>query len=208
MGRELRVAVDPERHPPRSRVGQHHRRPVSTTCSSRSNSFWDPELETDLGELGRGEAFGDNTSAWSLDGFAVGLAALKAHSGSEAIRLTVVEGGADGRGFTFGEDVEVIDGVEVHFERRYKHGDIMTVWDDGVVIEKHVSNVKITEQEDGRMRTVTTFGDAITVGDGWERVLKEGPNDLRQHPRYRQLNLGETHDLDRRSRLARRCLAR
>ncbi len=135
--------------------------------------FWDPELETDLGELGRGEAFGDNTSAWSLDGFAVGLAALKAHSGSEAIRLTVVEGGADGRGFTFGEDVEVIDGVEVHFERRYKHGDIMTVWDDGVVIEKHVSNVKITEQEDGRMRTVTTFGDAITVGDGWERVLKK-----------------------------------
>ena len=49
----------------------------------------------------------------------------------------------------------------------------MTVWDDGVVIEKHVSNVKITEQEDGRMRTVTTFGDAITVGDGWERVLKK-----------------------------------
>ncbi len=135
--------------------------------------FWDPELEGDLGELGRGEAFGDNTSAWSLDGFAVGQAALKAHSGSEAIRLTVVEGGADGRGFTFGEDVEVIDGVEVHFERRYKVGDIMTVWDDGVVIEKHVSNVKITEQEDGRMRTVTTFGDAITVGDGWERVLKK-----------------------------------
>ena len=54
-----------------------------------------------------------------------------------------------------------------------KVGDIMTVWDDGVVIEKHVSNVKITEQEDGRMRTVTTFGDAITVGDGWERVLKK-----------------------------------
>ena len=90
-----------------------------------------------------------------------------------AAALGGLAGGADGRGFTFGEDVEVIDGVEVHFERRYKVGDIMTVWDDGVVIEKHVSNVKITEQEDGRMRTVTTFGDAITVGDGWERVLKK-----------------------------------
>lgn len=135
--------------------------------------FWDPELEAELGELGRGEAFGDNTSAWSLDAFAVGQAALKAHSGSEAIELTIVDGGADGRGFTFGADIEVIDGVEVQFERRYKVGDIMTVWDDGVVIEKHVSNVKITEQEDGRMRTVTTFGDAITVGEGWERVLNK-----------------------------------
>ncbi|KSU81595.1 hypothetical protein [Rhodococcus qingshengii] len=133
--------------------------------------FWDPELEAELGPLGRGEAFGDNTAAWSLDSWENGKATLKLHSGSEAIELTVISGGADGRGYTFGADTEVIDGVEVSFERRYRCGDIMTVWDDGVVIEKHVSNVKITEQQDGRMRTVTTFGDAATVKQGWERAM-------------------------------------
>ncbi|MCZ4613297.1 hypothetical protein [Rhodococcus qingshengii] len=133
--------------------------------------FWDPELEAEMGEHAFGEAFGDNTSAWSLDGFANGLAALKVHSGSEAVTITTVSGGADGRGLTFGADTQVIDGVEVSFPRRYKCGDIHTIWDQGVVIEQYVSAVKITDNLDGRMREETTLGDAVSVAEGWEKVL-------------------------------------
>ncbi|MHD0301825.1 Gp37-like protein [Rhodococcus erythropolis] len=132
--------------------------------------FWDPELEDEMGEHGRGEGFGDNTAAYSLDGWANGLAALKAGGGSEYIKFKVVSGGADNRGLTFGADVEVIDGVEVSFPRRFKVGDIMTFYDDGVTVEQYVSSVKIVDNLDGHMVHEITLGDALPVKDAWEQV--------------------------------------
>lgn len=133
--------------------------------------FWDPELEDEMGEHAFAEAFGDNTAAWSLDSWANGEAALKLHSGSEALILTVVSGGADGRGLTFGADTETIDGVEVSFPRRYRHGDVMTVWHNGVEVEQLVTQVKITDNRDGHMIEEPILGAAETVKDGWERVF-------------------------------------
>ncbi|NMM84320.1 hypothetical protein B2J88_08095 [Rhodococcus sp. SRB_17] len=132
--------------------------------------FWDPELEAELGEHGFGEAFGDNTAAFSLDSWANGAAALKQHGGSEFIKFKVIPGGADGRGLTFGADTEIIDGVEVAFPRRFQVGDIMTFWDNGVVIEQYVSAVKIVDNLDGRMLHEVSLGDAMPVGDAWEQV--------------------------------------
>ena len=132
--------------------------------------FWDPELEAEMGEHAFAEAFGDNTAAYSLDGWANGLAALKKNSGSESIKIKVIPGGADGRGLTFGADTEIIDGVEVSFPRRFQVGDVMTLWDNGVVIEKHVSNVKIVDNRDGHMVHEVTLGDPLPVKDAWEKV--------------------------------------
>jgi len=124
--------------------------------------FWDPDLEADLGEHGFGEVFGDNTAAWSLDSFAVGQAELKKHSGSDAVKIQLSSGAA-GRGYCMGVD----DGTG----RRYRVGDIVTLWDRGVEIEQWISAVKITDRGDGRMVETVTLGEDKALKDGWERVI-------------------------------------
>lgn len=135
--------------------------------------FWDPELEDEMGELAFAEAFGDNTAAWSLDGWANGRAALKKHSGSEFIKFKVIPGGPDGRGLTFGADTEIIDGVEVSFPRRFQVGDVMTFWDKGVEVEQYVSAVKIVDNRDGHMLHEVSLGNAMPVKDEWEQVYSQ-----------------------------------
>lgn len=125
--------------------------------------FWDAELEDDLGPDGFGEVFGDNTAAWSLDSFAVGMAALKEHSGSQALKLEVTPGGPDGRGLTFGVD----NGTG----RRYRPGDIHTFWDRGATAEQYVSGVKVTDKRDGRMREVVSLGEDKRLRGDWEQLI-------------------------------------
>jgi hypothetical protein len=125
-------------------------------------TFWDPDLEDDLGEHGFAEVFGDNTAAWSLDGASTGLNTLKTHSGSDAVVITPNPGLAD-RGYQFGVD----DGSG----RRYLCGDRMNFWDRGITVEQYVSQVKIKDSGDGRMDEKVVLGDAEKVKDGFERVM-------------------------------------
>lgn len=127
--------------------------------------FFDPDVESDpnLGVHCFAEVMADNTAAYSADSAAVGLAALKAHAGTDAVTITVTVGGPDGRGFTFGAD----DGSG----KRFRCGDIMTLWHMGTTIEQFVSNVKITSRPGARKQYAVTLGDAETMQDGWERVI-------------------------------------
>lgn len=127
--------------------------------------FWDPDVESDpnLGEHAFGEAFGDNTAAWSMDSAAIGLAQLKKHSGADAITITVTNGGPDGRGYRFGAD----DGSG----KTFLVGDVHTIWHLGTLIDQYVSNVKVRTDRNGRKVYSVTLGDAETAKDGWERVI-------------------------------------
>lgn len=125
--------------------------------------FWDPDLEAELGEHGFGEVFGDNTAACSLDSWAVGQAALKEHSGTDAVRIELASGSPDGRGYCMGVD----DGTG----RRYQVGDVVTLWDGGTQIEQWISHVKVTDSGEGRMVETVTLGEDKGYRDGWERVI-------------------------------------
>lgn len=125
--------------------------------------FWDPDLEDELGEHGFGEVFGDNTAAWSLDGASTALNALKAHSGTDAVKIVATSGGPDGRGFSMGVD----DGSG----RRYQVGDLVTFEDRGVVIDKPITSVRVTDLRDGRKVETITLGEDQALRDGWSRVI-------------------------------------
>ncbi|WP_280273369.1 hypothetical protein [Nocardia wallacei] len=125
--------------------------------------FDDPQLKSDLGEHAWGEAFVDNTGAYSLDAFAVGLTGLKQHGGGESLKLEVKAGGVDGRGFSFGED----DGSG----RRFKVGDIMTFWDRGTIVENYVSGVEVEDSRDEKCTEYVTIGDDDELKDAWEVLI-------------------------------------
>lgn len=123
--------------------------------------FFDSELEESLGRHGFKEGFADNTSAWSLDAFAVGQALIKKLSGDDTLTFDAISG--TGEGFEFGADTElfVIDGelVEVDMShKRYRHGDIMTFYHRGTMVENFVSLVEIEDRRDGRVIEHVTFG--------------------------------------------------
>lgn len=117
----------------------------------------------DDGEHFFGEKFGDNTSAWSLDSFAVGQDTLKKASGEDSVTISVISGGPDGRGFTFGQD----DGVN----RRYLCGDEMTFYDRGLRVQNFVYSVKVIDKGDGRMIEQVTFGPDEATKSVWERIV-------------------------------------
>ncbi|WP_280422574.1 hypothetical protein [Nocardia carnea] len=125
--------------------------------------FDDPQLEADLGEHAFGETFADNTAAYSLDSWAVGLAALKQAGGGESLKLTVKAGGIDGRGPSFGVD----DGSG----RRFQLGDIMTFWDRGTIVEDYVSAVEVEDSRDERCTETVTIGDDEELQDAWEKLI-------------------------------------
>ncbi|WP_416565048.1 hypothetical protein [Nocardia testacea] len=125
--------------------------------------FDDPQLEADLGEHAFGEAFVDNTGAYSLDAFTVGMAGLKKHGGGESLKLTVKAGGIGGRGFSFGVD----DGTG----RRFLVGDIMTFYDRGTVVENYVSAVEVEDARDEKCTEFVTIGDDEELKDAWEKVI-------------------------------------
>lgn len=125
--------------------------------------FDDPQLKADLGEHGFGEKFVDNTSAYSLDGFAVGVAGLKEHGGGEALEIQVIAGGVDRRGYSFGED----DGSG----KRYREGDIMSFYDRGTVVEDYVASVEVEDSRDDVVREFVTIGDDGVAGDAWSTLI-------------------------------------
>lgn len=126
--------------------------------------FYDGELEAEIGiDDAFAEVFADNTAAWSLDSYAVGQGALKEHSGSESIQLTVVSGGADGRGMSFG--------VDNNTGRRYQLGDIHTLYDQGTTIEQYISSVTVTDKRDGRMIETPVLGEDKRKRGSWDRVV-------------------------------------
>lgn len=125
--------------------------------------FEDPQLAADLGEHAWGEAFIDNTSAYSLDSWAIGLTGLKKHGGGESLKLEVVSGGTDGRGFSFGVD----DGTG----RRFLPGDIMTFYDRGTVVENYISGVEVEDSRDEKCTEFVTIGDDDEVKDAWEKLV-------------------------------------
>lgn len=132
--------------------------------------FVDTELANDLGRHGFKEDYADNTSAWNLDSFSIGIAKLKAIGGDDSFTL-VLQTGA-GTALEFGADIEVVDGVEVDVShRRYRHGDIMNFYDDGNYVENYVSMVEIEDKRDGRMTEAVTFGDTRKLKDVWGQIF-------------------------------------
>ena len=126
--------------------------------------FADNELEDDIGQDDAlAEIFADNTAAWSLDSYAIGKNALKEHGGSSELNLTLRSGAADGRGVSFGAD----DGSA----RRYRCGDILTFWDDGNVVEKHVTGVAVTSKPGEEMRESLTLGSNKRSKGTFDRIL-------------------------------------
>nr|WP_232541962.1 hypothetical protein [Nocardia bovistercoris] len=125
--------------------------------------FDDPELKADLGEHGFGEKFADNSAAYSLDAFAVGMASLKAGGGGESLEIEVKAGGIDGRGFSFGVD----DGSG----RRFDVGDIMSFWDDGTVVEDYVSAVEVEDSPGEVCTEFVSIGDRDPLDDPWTTLI-------------------------------------
>lgn len=127
--------------------------------------FWDPTVESDpdLGEHALGEKFADNTAAYSLDSAAVGLSALRAHSGTDSITITISGGGPDGRGFRFGAD----DGSG----KTFRVGDIMTLYHLGTTVQQFVSKVVVRTEPGQRKEYTITLGDRESTADGLARIV-------------------------------------
>lgn len=124
--------------------------------------FDDSVLKSDLGRHGFGEAFGDNTNAWNLDSFAVGMAALREHGPQESLKLEVQSGVGTG-GFTFGADDTS--------GRRFRVGDIMSFYDRGTIIEDYVSAVEVEDSRGQFCTEYITIGDDRAIKDGWNKVI-------------------------------------
>ncbi|OZC80547.1 hypothetical protein CH274_15365 [Rhodococcus sp. 06-418-5] len=126
--------------------------------------FIDYDLEAEIGiDDAFADIFADNTAAYSLDAYATAQGALKEHSGSEAIELTVQSGGADGRGMSFG--------VDNGSGRRYQLGHIHTFYDQGTTIEQYISSVTVTDKRDGRILEKPILGEGNRIRGAYERLV-------------------------------------
>lgn len=123
--------------------------------------FDDYALATDLGPLSFGEAFGDNTSAWSLDAIAVGRTKLKAVGPKETLTLEVQSGGPGGMSF----------GVDDGSGKRFDVGDIMTFWDRGTTLEDYVSAVEVEDSPGERCTEYVTIGDQDAAEDALSKLI-------------------------------------
>ena len=123
--------------------------------------FVDPVLAQELGRHGFKEAFGDNTNAWTIDGFQVGLATLKKHAGSDTIKFSVVSG--RGTNFSFGADDDT--------GNRYNVGDVMSFYDRGTYVENMVTRVVVSDTRSGFMKESVTFGEDKDLKNGWLQVI-------------------------------------
>ncbi|WP_037141795.1 Gp37-like protein [Rhodococcoides fascians] len=126
--------------------------------------FIDYDLEGEIGiDDAFADVFADNTAAYSLDAYATAQGALKEHSGSEAIELEVVSGGADGKGMSFG--------VDNNTGRRYQLGHIHTFYDQGTTIEQYISGVRLIDRRDGRMIEKPVLGEDKRLRGTFERLI-------------------------------------
>lgn len=123
--------------------------------------FFDGDLEDEIGiDDAMAEIFADNTSAWSLDSYSIAHGALKDHSGSDAIKLTI---DATGTGYHFGAD----DGSGT----RYDVGDTHTFYDRGNTVEQYISAVTVSDKRDGRMVETPTLGEDTRLQGNFDRMI-------------------------------------
>lgn len=133
--------------------------------------FKDDELEDDLGRDGFKEVFTDNTTAWSLDAFSVGINGLEKASGDDSILIQAVAGGPAGRNWTYGADVDA-DGNDVS-HRRYRCGDEMTFHDRGTYLDNWVSAVDIEDprDKDGQILEYVVLGWDGRLKNDWAQLV-------------------------------------
>ncbi|MEU3013338.1 hypothetical protein [Nocardia asteroides] len=124
--------------------------------------FDDPQLEADLGPFAFGEIFADNSNAYSLDSWAVGVAALNEAGGGESFKIEV-QAGINGRGFQFGAD----DGSGT----RFREGDIMSFYDRGTRVANYISSVEVEDQRGGRTTEYISVGDDDAAEDAMTVLL-------------------------------------
>lgn len=125
----------------------------------------DNALEDELGDDDAfSEVFADNTAAYTVDGYAVGKTALHEHGGSKNLEITASSGAVNGRGVSFGAP----NGTA----RRYRVGDVLSFWDRGNVIERHVSGVSVTSKPGEQMRESLTLGSDKHSKGPWTRAIK------------------------------------
>lgn len=129
--------------------------------------FDDDDLAASLGPHGFREDFGDNTAAWSLDSFAVGLHQLKQVGGSDGIKLQLQAG--PGFPHEFGEDLDS-DGTD-QSTKRYQCGDRITVEDDGTTSEQWISSVSVMDDRSGRLVETITLGEDKKLTDAWSQLF-------------------------------------
>lgn len=109
------------------------------------------------------EGFADNTGAFSLDAFTAGKAKLQEIGGSDAVKITILAGGPDGRGYSFGAD----DGTG----KRFDLGDIPRFYDRGTVIQDYISAVEVLDDRENRVTETVTIGDDKALRSAWESVI-------------------------------------
>lgn len=126
--------------------------------------FADNDLENELGEDALPEVFADNTAAWTIDSYAVGKTALHEHGGKKSLEITAASGSPDGRGISFGAD----NGTS----RRYRVGDILSFWDRGNVVEKHVAGVSVTSKRGQSAREALTLGTDQRAKGPWTKAIQ------------------------------------
>lgn len=138
--------------------------------------FVDAELAADLGRHGFREGFADNTGAYSLDSFSVGLNRMRELAGDDSLTVTVQPNASIG--LSFGADTEIIEGVEVDVsDRRYRHGDRISLHDGETYVETYISAVEVEDARDGRKIELVTLGDSSKQKDVWGQIfdkLKDG----------------------------------
>lgn len=124
--------------------------------------FEDTDLKNDLGYHGFREGLANNTAAWTVDGFSVGLNELQKRSGGDTIQYDVITGPST---LQFGADIDE-DGNDVS-GRRYQHGDLVTVHDEGTYLENYISHVEVEDARDGHIKEYITWGGDPSLRDQW-----------------------------------------
>lgn len=130
--------------------------------------FDDDDLRTQLGPHGFREDFADNTAAWSLDSFAIGLNKLKKIGGSDTLKLELQ--GGPGFSHEFGED-QAPGETEDHSAQRYLCGDRITVEDNGTNAEQWISSVEVMDDRSGRLKETPYLGDDTKLTDQWSQLF-------------------------------------
>ncbi|MGW0039820.1 Gp37-like protein [Gordonia sp. NPDC003376] len=126
--------------------------------------FWDSDIRDAVGaDDALPEQFTDNSASHSIEGYSVAHKALHEKGGSETLTLTVQGGAADGRGISFGAD----NGTA----RRYQLGDVVSVYDRGLVLERYVSEVALTHEPGKGLIEEPTIGKSQRAKGPWDRIF-------------------------------------
>lgn len=127
-------------------------------------AFWDTDIRASVGkDDALPEQFADNTSAHTLDAYAVAHRYLNERGGKESLTITAAAGAPNGWGVTFGAD----NGTA----RRYQLGDVITCYDDGNVVTQYVSEVAIEHVPGQALTEQPTLGFDKRAKGPWDRAF-------------------------------------